>query len=54
MSYPVPWLAVLFSWPVWVHNIMGMGYGWVSFTLLSELPIYLNQILHYNIQNVSE
>ncbi|KAJ9591414.1 hypothetical protein L9F63_002020, partial [Diploptera punctata] len=49
-SHPVPWFEILTSWPIWVHNIMGMGYAWVSFTLLNELPTYLSQILHYKIQ----
>jgi len=49
----VPWFAILTSWPMWVHVIMGMGNTWVSYALMSDLPTYLNKILHYDVKDVS-
>ncbi|KAJ4428942.1 hypothetical protein ANN_25938 [Periplaneta americana] len=49
-SPPVPWVAIFTSVPLWAHISMGVGYGWVGYTMLSELPTYLSKILHFNLQ----
>ncbi|XP_047122250.1 sialin-like [Schistocerca piceifrons] len=48
-----PWPMILTSAPMWVHAFIMFGTGWVSFTLLSELPTYVGNILHYDIDDVS-
>ncbi|KAJ9591416.1 hypothetical protein L9F63_002022, partial [Diploptera punctata] len=50
-SHPVPWFEILASWPMWVHVMMGVGNTWVNYTLMSDLPTYLTEVLHYNIKD---
>ncbi|KAJ9591417.1 hypothetical protein L9F63_002023 [Diploptera punctata] len=49
-SYPVPWLAILTSMPFWVHTINGIGHGWVNYTLMSDMPTFLSNILHFDLE----
>ncbi|XP_049838017.1 sialin-like [Schistocerca gregaria] len=46
-----PWPMILTNAPMWVHAFIMFGTGWVSFTLLSELPTYVGNILHYDIDD---
>ncbi|MCL4153112.1 UNVERIFIED_CONTAM: hypothetical protein GTU68_012443, partial [Idotea baltica] len=48
---PIPWKAIFTSKYFWVISIMHFGNNWGFYTLLSELPTYLDQILHINIKN---
>ncbi|XP_069687600.1 sialin-like [Periplaneta americana] len=50
VSQVVPWAAILKSVPLWAHVSMSTGYAWLGATLLSELPTYLSNILHFNLQ----
>ncbi|XP_069676522.1 sialin-like [Periplaneta americana] len=49
-SAPVPWAAILTSVPLWAHIIMGAGFAWVGYTMMSELPTYLSKILHFDLE----
>ncbi|XP_069676543.1 putative inorganic phosphate cotransporter isoform X1 [Periplaneta americana] len=49
-SAPVPWVAILTCVPLWIHIVMGVGYCWIAYTMLSELPTYLSNILHFDLQ----
>ncbi|KAK3885569.1 hypothetical protein Pcinc_010235 [Petrolisthes cinctipes] len=44
----VPWWSVLTSVPVWSLIVVHFGQNWGFLTLLTELPTYLNNILHYD------
>ncbi|KAK0170800.1 hypothetical protein PV328_008598 [Microctonus aethiopoides] len=46
----VPWLAVLKSGPMWAITITQCGQSWAFYTLLTELPTYMDRILHFDIQ----
>ncbi|CAL1281275.1 unnamed protein product [Larinioides sclopetarius] len=46
----VPWKAILSSRYVWALVITSFGQGWGYYTLLTELPTYLAQILHFDIK----
>ncbi|PSN29208.1 hypothetical protein C0J52_26020 [Blattella germanica] len=51
VSHPVPWFAILTSGPMYVHMIMGIGGGWVNYTIMTELPSYLSNVLHFDVQS---
>lgn len=46
----MPWLAVLKSGPMWAITITQCGQSWAFYTLLTELPTYMDRILHFDIQ----
>ncbi|XP_049854324.1 sialin-like [Schistocerca gregaria] len=46
VAVPVPWDKLLTSVPVWTAILFHSGTAWVMFTLLSELPTYLNTVMH--------
>ncbi|XP_012274973.1 sialin isoform X2 [Orussus abietinus] len=46
----VPWLAIFTSLPMWAITITQCGQAWAFYTLLTELPTYMDRILHYNVQ----
>jgi MFS transporter, ACS family, solute carrier family 17 (sodium-dependent inorganic phosphate cotransporter), member 5 len=46
----VPWKAVFTSAPMWALIITTCGQSWVFYTQLSELPTYMSNILHFDIQ----
>nr|CAD7455961.1 unnamed protein product [Timema tahoe] len=45
----VPWLKILLSAPVWAVVAVNISVNWVSSTLQTELPIYMRNLLHFNI-----
>ncbi|GBM03560.1 Sialin [Araneus ventricosus] len=49
-THAVPWKAILSSRFVWALVITSFGQGWGFYTLLTELPTYLAQILHFDIK----
>ncbi len=53
-SPPVPWLAIAASLPVWAIHIMSFCQGWGFYTLLTEIPSYLNNVLQYSTSSVSK
>ncbi|XP_014479208.1 PREDICTED: sialin [Dinoponera quadriceps] len=46
----VPWLSVFKSLPMWAITITQCGQSWAFYTLLTELPTYMDKILHLNVQ----
>ena len=50
---PAPYLKIFTSIPVWSLVVTFIGSGWGYFTLLNEMPTYLNNIQHLNLGAVS-
>lgn len=48
-----PWGKILTSPPVWGINIGHFGACWGYYTLFTEMPTYLKDILHFDIKHVS-
>lgn len=46
----VPWGSIFTSVPLWAILITQCGQSWTFYTLLTELPSYMDRILHVNIQ----
>ncbi len=46
----VPWRSILTSVPVWALVLTHMAQNWGFYTLLTELPTYMKNILHFNIK----
>uniref|UniRef100_A0A1B6KXM8 Putative inorganic phosphate cotransporter n=1 Tax=Graphocephala atropunctata TaxID=36148 RepID=A0A1B6KXM8_9HEMI len=49
-SPPVPWYSILTSLPFWAILISHMGQNYGYETLMTELPTFMKQILHFNIK----
>ncbi|XP_034945293.1 putative inorganic phosphate cotransporter isoform X2 [Chelonus insularis] len=49
-SPPVPWKSIMTSLPFWAILIAHMGQNYGYETLMTELPTYMKQILHFNIK----
>ncbi|KAH8024731.1 hypothetical protein HPB51_001067 [Rhipicephalus microplus] len=47
---PVPWLSILTSRGVWLCAFVKFCASWTFYTLLTELPSYLSNVLHFDIQ----
>jgi len=52
-SLPVPWKSILCSIPVWALVVTHMAQNWGFYTLLTELPTYMKNILHFDIKKNS-
>ena len=50
---PTPWRAMLTSAPVWAIILVELGSGWVSYSNLTSLPLYMKDVLKLDIQGVS-
>lgn len=50
-STHIPWRSIFTSLPVWAILITQCGQGWAFYTQLTELPTYMSNILHYDIQS---
>ncbi|XP_078043960.1 major facilitator superfamily transporter 10 isoform X2 [Augochlora pura] len=46
----VPWLSVFTSLPMWAITITQCGQSWAFYTLLTELPTYMDKILQFDVQ----
>lgn len=46
----VPWRHVLTSLPVWAIVAAHFGQNWGFYTMLTEMPTYMKNILHYDIK----
>lgn len=46
----VPWASIVTSRAVWMCALIKFCSAWSFYTLLTELPSYLSNILHFNIQ----
>ncbi|XP_025832317.1 putative inorganic phosphate cotransporter [Agrilus planipennis] len=48
---PIPWWNMLTCVPLWAILITQCGQNWAFYTLLTELPTYMDQILHFDIES---
>lgn len=52
-GWSVPLRSMVFSVPLWAIIISQMCSNWSYYTLLTSLPIYMDTVLHFNIQQNS-
>jgi hypothetical protein len=52
-SPKVPWLSIVKSLPFWAILMAHMGQNYGYETLMTELPSFMKQVLHFNLQDVS-
>lgn len=50
---PTPWVSILTSWPVWALIIVEAGHDWGGYTIVSDLPKYMSDVLHFSVTEVS-
>ncbi|KAH8415363.1 hypothetical protein KR222_005120 [Zaprionus bogoriensis] len=48
---PIPWGSLLTSVPLWAILLTQCGQSWAFYTQLTELPTYMSNILHFDIQS---
>ena len=46
-----PWKAIFTSLPVWAIAVAHTSYTWGFFTLLTQLPSYMGEVLKFNLKN---
>lgn len=49
----VPWFDILTCLPLWAILVTMCGQSWAFYTQLTELPTYMSEILHFDIQQNS-
>ena len=49
---PIPWKGILTSMPFYAILAAHVAQNWGFYTLLTEMPTYLQNILHYPIKEV--
>ncbi|XP_076068344.1 sialin-like [Oratosquilla oratoria] len=52
-TLPVPWRAIFTSMPFYAIFVLHFGNNWGFYTLLTEIPTYLNHIQHFDMKSVS-
>lgn len=50
---PVPWRRMLTSPAVWAVGAANIGHAWGFYTLLTELPTYMDNVLHFDMKQNS-
>ncbi|KAL9881863.1 major facilitator superfamily transporter 10 isoform 2-T2 [Glossina fuscipes fuscipes] len=50
-THSIPWCSILTSIPLWAILVTQYGQSWAFYTQLTELPTYMNNILHYDIES---
>ncbi|KAF3423458.1 hypothetical protein E2986_10536 [Frieseomelitta varia] len=50
MAMKTPWKAIFTSVPMWALIIVHCGQNWGYWTLITELPTYMNDILKFNLK----
>ncbi|XP_044252508.1 putative inorganic phosphate cotransporter isoform X1 [Tribolium madens] len=50
---PTPWKAIFTSWPMWAIIVANFGQNWGYSTLLTEIPNYMNKIMHFDMKSNS-
>lgn len=48
---PIPWTSIVKSLPFWAILLAHMGHNYGYETLMTELPTYMKQILHFSIKD---
>lgn len=51
--HPTPWKAILTSLPVWGLFATQTGNNYCFWTLLTQIPSYMNYVMHFDIKSVS-
>lgn len=46
----IPWRAILTSAPVWALVAAQIGHDWGFFTMVTDLPIYMNDVLRFDVK----
>jgi hypothetical protein len=49
----VPWMSIAKSLPFWAILMAHMGQNYGYETLMTELPSFMKQVLHFNLKDVS-
>ncbi|KAG0717620.1 putative inorganic phosphate cotransporter [Chionoecetes opilio] len=52
-ALPVPYMSIINSMPFWAVFVAHIAQNWGFYTLLTELPTFMKNILHFNIANNS-
>ncbi|GBM03528.1 Putative inorganic phosphate cotransporter [Araneus ventricosus] len=47
---PIPWKSILTSVHMWGLIVTHFGQNWGFYTLLTDMPTYLSNVLHFNIE----
>ncbi|KAL0272128.1 UNVERIFIED_CONTAM: hypothetical protein PYX00_005217 [Menopon gallinae] len=50
-SPPIPWKSIVFSLPFWAILIAHLGQNYGYETLMTELPTFMKQVLHFDIKS---
>jgi hypothetical protein len=48
-----PWIDIFTSLPMWAVVVAHCGQNWGFWTLLTEMPSYMNSILKFDLKSVS-
>lgn len=51
---PMPWKAILTSVPVWALIIGEIGHDWGLYTMVTDLPKYMSDVIKFNPAEVIE
>ncbi|XP_050295411.1 putative inorganic phosphate cotransporter [Anthonomus grandis grandis] len=51
IKHPTPWKAILTSKPVWALFITQTGNNYAFWTLFSQIPSYMNYVMHFNMKD---
>lgn len=51
-SQPIPWRHIFTSLPMWALIIAHCGYNWGFWTLLTEIPSFMNYIMKFDMRSV--
>lgn len=46
----IPWKAILTSVPVWALVFTQVGHDWGFFTMVTDLPKYMKEVLKFNVK----
>lgn len=49
--FPTPWFAIFTSIPMWALIIAHCGQNWGFWTLLTEIPSYMNGVLNFDLKS---
>ena len=49
--YPAPWCKIMTSLPFWAVIVAHCGQNWGFFTLMTEMPTYMANVLNVNLKN---
>lgn len=51
-GWSVPLASMVVSVPLWAIIVTQMCSNWTFYTLLTSLPTYMSQVLHFDLQSV--